>query len=113
VYALLAYTLHEYGGVARDRRRPGLLDGARLERVTEYVDAHLDGRIVLEQLAEAAALSPFHFARNFRATTRLTPYAFVTARRMERARRLLSETSLPAAAVAARVGYANIAHFRE
>jgi AraC family transcriptional regulator len=81
--------------------------------VVEYVDGHLGDRIVLEDLAGAAALSEFHFARNFRATTRLTPYAFVTARRMERARQLLTNTRLSVADIAFRVGYANVAHFRE
>lgn len=114
VYALTTHALHAYGDLPPERRRrASLLDQARLTRVTQYIDAHLGTHLVLEQLADVAALSPFHFARSFRATTGLAPYAFVTARRMERARRLLLETALPAAAVASRVGFTNIAHFRE
>jgi AraC family transcriptional regulator len=111
--ALVAHVAHVYGGVHFRKQRPGALDARRLTRFVEYVDAHLDRRIALDQLAEAAALSPFHFARSVRATLHLTPHQFVTARRMERARELLVTTRLSTAEVASRVGYANVAHFRE
>jgi len=111
--ALVAHAAHVYGGVASRRQRAGTLDARRLTRVVEYVDAHLGDRIALEHLAEAAALSPFHFARCFRATLHLTPHQFVTARRMECARQLLRTTRLSTGEVAARVGYTNVAHFRE
>lgn len=111
--ALVAHAVHLYGGASFRKQRAGMLDARRLTRVVEYVDAHLSDRFTLEQLAEAAALSPFHFARCLRATLHLTPHQFVTARRMERGRALLLTTRLSTGEVASRVGYANVAHFRE
>jgi AraC family transcriptional regulator len=111
--ALVAHAAQVYGGVVSRRQRAGTLDARRLTRVVEYVDAHLGDGIALEQLAEVAALSPFHFARCLRATLHLTPHQFVTARRMERARQLLLTTRLSTSDVASRVGYRNVAHFRE
>ena len=111
--ALVAHAAHVYGGVPVRRQRTGMLDADRLARVVGYVDAHLGRVVALEQLAEVAALSPFHFARCLRATLHLTPHQFVTARRMERARQLLLTTRLPTTDVASSVGYANVAHFRE
>lgn len=111
--ALVAHAVHVYGSVAFRRQRTGTLDARRLARVVEYVDAHLGLSIALEQLAEVAALSPFHFARCLRATLHLTPHQFVTARRMDRARELLLTTRLSTGDVASRVGYTNVAHFRE
>jgi AraC family transcriptional regulator len=63
-------------------------------------------------MAAAAAMSPFHFQRLFRATTGLTPHAYVMARRMEHARRMLNESDAKVAYVAARVGFFDLAHFR-
>ena len=40
-------------------------------------------------LARAAAMSPSHFARRFRATYGETPYAYLMTRRIERAKELL------------------------
>jgi AraC family transcriptional regulator len=76
------------------------------------IETGLEGRLLLGDLAQVAALSPFHFLRAFRRTTGFTPHAYVTARRMERALRLLLSTQHPIPEVAARLGYANPAHFR-
>ena len=49
----------------------------------------------LDDLAGAARLSRAHFARAFRASTGQKPYAYLRARRVERARLLLAGTDLP------------------
>ena len=46
--------------------------------------------LALDDLARAAGLSRAHFARAFRATTGQTPYGYLRARRVERARGLLA-----------------------
>jgi AraC family transcriptional regulator len=76
--------------------------------VVEYIEEHLDAGPSLEQIAAVARLSPFHFARQFRAATGLPPHQYVIARRVERARQLLeggSDRSL--AEVAMRVGFSD------
>jgi len=113
VRLLAGHVLHRYGGVHPDRHAAEALDRRRLARVTELIDANLAGSLTIETLAAAANFSPFHFARSFRRATGLTPHAYVTARRMERARELLLEGELPTATIAPLVGYSNLAHFRE
>ena len=110
---LAGHVLRRYGGVKPRPHRNGALDRHGLARVAEFIDASLAEPLGIEALAAAASLSPFHFARSFRRATGLTPHAYVTARRMERARELLLAGALPTAAVAALVGYSNLAHFRE
>ena len=83
----------------------------RLGRALQYIHDHLAEDITLADLAAAAAMSPFHFSRCFKAQTGLAPYAFVIARRMERAKELLRATRLPVAEIAWRVGYRNPAKF--
>lgn len=87
------------------------LTAARLRRVTDFVDAHLDADIGIAELAAAADLSPFHFTRVFKRATGQTPWAYVRQRRMEQARQLLAATDLPIAAIAQSCGYARLAHF--
>lgn len=83
----------------------------RIARATDYLEAHLAEDISLDDLAAAATMSRFHFARVFRRSTGLPPYAYLVARRMERARELLRSSKLPIAEIAWRVGYANPAKF--
>ncbi len=47
----------------------------------------------LEALAAEAGMSPFHFHRIFKSVTGVTPKAYADARRAERVRRALGETS--------------------
>jgi len=58
---------------------------ARINRVLDYIDGHLDGDLSLEMLAGVAAFSPFHFHRIFRAMTGETLARFIQRLRVERA----------------------------
>jgi AraC family transcriptional regulator len=112
LHLLLRHVLIAYGGLRENGAVRGRLHAARLNRVAEFVDARLEGRLLLGELAQVAALSPFHFLRAFRRTTGLTPHGYLTARRMDRALRLLQGSDRPIPEIAARLGYANPAHFR-
>jgi AraC family transcriptional regulator len=55
-------------------------------------------------------LSPYHFARAFKAAAGLTPHRYVTRCRVDEAKRLLTTRRLTVDAVARRVGFANGSH---
>lgn len=80
--------------------------------VAEYTRAHLGDVITLDALAATVNLSPYHFARAFRATTGMTPHVFVTEHRlmMARDRLLRGHASVPGIALS--VGFSNTSHFR-
>ncbi|MBA4045689.1 MAG: hypothetical protein C0510_00095 [Erythrobacter sp.] len=84
---------------------------SKLKRVTAFIEANLDKRIGLADLAHAAGLSPNHFLRVFKRATGDTPYQYLRARRLQRACELLSRSSLPLAELALDCGFANQAHF--
>jgi len=65
-----------------------------------------------EQMAAIVHLSPYHFARQFKATTGLPPYQYVIARRVERAQHLLrANGELGLVDVALRVGFSDQSKF--
>jgi AraC family transcriptional regulator len=70
----------------------GLLDPQRLDRVLQYIEAHLDEDITVNDLAEAACFSLFHFARAFHRATGKPPHAYLSERRLDRAKRLLAHS---------------------
>ena len=92
-------------------RARGALDGRRLQRVMDFIEMHLDQDVTLDVLAGEACLSPFHFARAFKAATGVTPHRYLTVRRLERAKSLLADNQLPLAAIAAACGFSSQAHF--
>ncbi|MFY2562886.1 helix-turn-helix domain-containing protein [Corallococcus terminator] len=83
----------------------------QLRRVTDFVEANLDGALGLEPLAGVVGLSPSHFARSFKRATGSTPHRFVLTRRLERARELLTTTALPLGEVAQATGFSSQSHF--
>jgi AraC family transcriptional regulator len=84
---------------------------ATLARVIDYVDAHLQESITLDDLAREANLSKFHFARAFRGTVGITPHRYVTEMRMARAAELLVGGRQTIPTVAAMCGYSSTARF--
>src|SRR5262249_44329760 len=91
-----------------ERGRDGALPRGRLRAVAEYIEGHLDASRTLEQMAAVARLTPYHFARQFKAATGLPPHQYVIRRRVERAKQLLqAKTGLSLAEVAAHAGFSD------
>lgn len=80
-----------------------------LRRVDDWIEAHLDGAIALEDLADLAGLSSYHFHRMFRLSRGIAPHAWVMECRLIRARRLLG-TDRPIADIAVRCGFSSQSH---
>ena len=89
----------------------GVLDARRLRRVTDFIEAHLGGDLTIETLAKEAYLSPFHFARAFKAATGTAPHRYLTDRRIGRAKALIAEGRLPLTQIADACGFSSQAHF--
>ncbi|MBW8743763.1 MAG: AraC family transcriptional regulator [Sphingomonas sp.] len=58
---------------------------ARMQRVLDHIDQHLDGDLDLETVSRVAAFSKFHFHRQFAATFGLSVHRYVQLARMKRA----------------------------
>jgi AraC family transcriptional regulator len=90
---------------ARRSHLRGGLSPAALRRVQLFVEANLGQTIHLHDLAARAALSPFHFARAFKTSAGMTPRSYVEHRRIEQAKRLLTESTHSLAQVAVEAGF--------
>lgn len=84
---------------------------ARLRRVIDYIESHLNQPIHLAELAQTAGMSIFHFCRTFKCATGASPYHYVSQRRIERGRELLANSCLPIAELALACGFSNQSHF--
>jgi transcriptional regulator GlxA family with amidase domain len=76
-----------------------------LRALQGWIADHLDGDLSVAALSARVAMSPRHFARTFRDQMGTTPAAYVTATRLEAARRLLETTGLPVVVVARQCGF--------
>jgi AraC family transcriptional regulator len=83
----------------------------RVARAMRFINDHLDGPLDLARIADAAAFSPCHFHRIFRAIAGETVAEHVTRARLSRAAKDLIDGRLPLARVARRAGYSGMAAF--
>lgn len=90
-----------HGGLARWQER----------RAKEMLLANLDGKIGLEELARACGLSRSHFARAFKAAVGMPPLQWLLIQRVERAKTLLLNSTLPIDQIAHQCGFADQSHF--
>lgn len=63
---------------------------ARMRRVLDHIDRHLDGDLDLEAVSGVAAFSKFHFHRQFKATFGLSLHRYVQLARLRRASKALA-----------------------
>lgn len=68
-----------------------IADLAHLRRARDLMDRDYSSPLDVPAMARAAAMSPSHFARKFRAAYGETPYSYLMTRRIERAKALLRD----------------------
>lgn len=83
----------------------------RLNRVTNYLHAHLDEDLDLNKLAEIACMSPYHWHRIYRAFHGESVVATVKRLRLQRAATLLARSNMPVDEIAEFSGYPNLQSF--
>ena len=66
---------------------------ARMQRVLDYIDRHLDDDLDLDTVSGVAAFSKYHFHRQFTATFELSVHRYVQLARMKRASHQLAHRS--------------------
>ena len=103
----------ERGGAGEAPRPPARLPQHKLERLRAFIEEKVAQRLRVEDLAAVVHMSPFHFTRLFKQATGLAPHAYLTAYRIERAKRLLADSPLALVEVGARVGFQTQGHFTE
>jgi len=79
------------------------------QRARDFLHAHFDQDIGLEQVAQACGVDRFRLTRAFKAAFGLAPHAYLIQLRLSRARRLLALGQTPAA-VAMVLGFADQSH---
>lgn len=104
---------HRSGGQAQFIERPVPADGdQRLVQLLDQVRADLQAPWTVDQMASSVAMSPRTFLRRFVELTGQSPGQWVTAERMEHAKRLLESSALSVERIATEVGLGSMQALR-
>lgn len=84
----------------------------RRERIAkQLILANLGESLAIADLAQACALSRSHFSRAFKCTTGLSPQEWIRQQRIQRAKELITGTSLSLTQISLECGFCDQAHF--
>jgi AraC family transcriptional regulator len=83
----------------------------RIGRAVDKLKANLEQGISIDELADEAGMSRFHFARAFRNIVGEPPHRFLVRKRIEMAKELLKHGNTSMVEVAISVGFCSQSHF--
>lgn len=109
--ALATHVAQAYGGLhAGPVANTGTLARWQERRAKELIAANLAGHVTLAELATECGLSIRHFTRAFRGSTGMSPHAWLTQLRLEKARRLLAHSRRLLVDIALECGFSDQSH---
>lgn len=92
-------------------RGPNGLPKRKLNAVIDYLHAHLEEDVSLQQIALLTGLSVSQFSRGFKTSTGLSPHRFLLQLRVQRAQHLLRHGQESLSSIAGQIGFADQSHF--
>lgn len=108
---LCAHLLRHYCTQKPIQILPGSLPQTKLNRVKDYIQAHLAEDLTLIQLAAIAQVSPNYFATQFKQSMGIAPHQYVIQQRIAKAKKLILARKGTLAEIADCVGFADQSHF--
>jgi AraC family transcriptional regulator len=90
--------------------RMGGLAAWQAKRTLDYIEANLAAKVGLEEMANVVTLSKSHFSRAFKCSLGSSPMAFVAARRVERAKLMMTSTRERLTDIALACGFSDQSH---
>lgn len=104
--ALAIHLLKQYSTAFFPALKPSGLPQAKLKLAEDYINEHLSEKIRLEAIAALLNVSQFHFCHLFKASMGISPYQYILQQRVERAKQLLKQQTVPIVDVAFDCGFA-------
>ncbi|WP_374631040.1 helix-turn-helix domain-containing protein [Ferrovibrio sp.] len=111
VFAIAETVLRHIDAGAESTVAPSVQDQRRIGRALRHIEAEAHRALDLTELASVAAMSKYHFLRQFRRITGATPYDYLIGLRLRRAAARLAAERAPVAAIAYDSGFGDLSTF--
>lgn len=82
-----------------------------MDKAMTYINSRLGEKLTLDEIARKAGFSRTYFSPLFTSLNGLSPWEYITIRRIEKSKELLRTTELSVIAVATQCGFSNISNF--
>ncbi len=78
---------------------------------SEFISAHFTEEITINDISDAAGVSPQYLCRIFRRRTELRPFQYIALRRIQYAKQLLGRGGMTIAEISRKCGYNDVSYF--
>jgi AraC family transcriptional regulator len=109
--ALAAHLIRKYSSSEPLSAITRGLSKQQLQRALDFIHDNLGSELSVAQIAAAAYLSQYHFARLFKLAVGVAPHQYIVSQRIHKARLLLSSPELSVEEISWRVGFSSQSHF--
>lgn len=112
LFSALAYIIRDFGYI--DTQKAGRVFNGTTEplvRALNYIDENLNSCITLCDIAKYAAMSPTYFSAMFKKLNGISPWEYITIKRIEKAIDLIKTTNLTKIEIAMRCGFNSSSNF--
>lgn len=82
-----------------------------MEEALKFIDEHLESDLTLEMLSDTAHMSKTYFCGQFKKLNGISPWEYITIKRIEKAVSYIESSDLTKIEIAAKCGYNNTANF--
>lgn len=82
-----------------------------VEKALAYIDEHLTEDLTLDEISNVAQMSRNYFCRQFKKLNGISPWEYITVKRIEKAVEYIKTTDLTRLEIAAKCGYNNTSNF--
>ena len=111
ITALCAHILGSLGGASVVGDAAQGLSNRRLRQAKEMLDAHINGKLNIADIAKAVELTPSYFAKQFAKSTGVAPHQWLLSRRIDMAKQMMMMSQDSLADIALACGFADQSHF--
>lgn len=109
---ILVEMMRSYGGQLTEQDMSYSSQTIRyMEKAINYISEHLESDLTLEELADVARMSKTYFCCQFRKLNGISPWEYITIKRIEKAIFLIESTDLTRLEIAVKCGYNNTSNF--
>ncbi len=112
LFSALVYILRAYdcsGGESSFSKNLSLLPN--LKDAIFYIDQHLDKNITLKEISDVACMSPTYFSAVFKKFNGISPWEYITIKRVEAAIEMIKSTNMTKLEIAEKCGFSSSSNF--
>ncbi len=111
LFSVLLTLLRDYGYVRDDAESVSRDTLKRLSAATEYINKNLSENLTLSEIAEVSKLSPTYFSAVFKKYNGVSPFEYITVKRVEKAISLIKSGAPSVLSAAEEAGFLSSSNF--